>query len=72
MIRRGGVFLLVLIQLIIVDPFQGFAQRVVTLEEAQLPGAVLKAVPYGHTSILFRRGAMEEVAHFLEHGRFLP
>ncbi|WDT80915.1 MAG: TolC family protein [Candidatus Manganitrophus sp.] len=33
MIRRG-VFLLVLVQLIIVDPFQGFAQEVVTLEEA--------------------------------------
>ncbi len=34
MIRRGGVFFLVLVQLIIVDPFQGFAQQVVTLEEA--------------------------------------
>jgi hypothetical protein len=45
---------------------------VVTLEETRLPGVVLKEVPYGHTTILFRRGAMEEVAHFLEHGRFLP
>lgn len=33
MIRRG-VFLLVLVQLIVIDPFEGFAQRVVTLEEA--------------------------------------
>jgi len=45
---------------------------VVTLEEACLPGIPWKAVPYGHTTIVFRRGAMEEVAHFLEHGRFLP
>jgi len=45
---------------------------VVALEEACLPGIPFKAVPYGHTTILFRRGAMEEVAHFLEHGRFLP
>lgn len=34
MIRRGGFVLLVLVQLIFVDPFQGFAQPVVTLEEA--------------------------------------
>lgn len=34
MVRKGGVFLLVLIQLMIVDPFQAFAQPVVTLEEA--------------------------------------
>ena len=45
---------------------------VVTLAEARLPGVALKEVPYGHTTILFRRGAMEEVAHFLEHGKFLP
>lgn len=34
MIRRGGLFLLILIQSIVVDPFQGFAQEVVTLEDA--------------------------------------
>jgi outer membrane protein len=34
MIRRRGVFFLVLIQLIVVDPFQGLAQEVVTLEDA--------------------------------------
>lgn len=45
---------------------------VVSFEEACLPGVPVKAVPYGHTSIIFRRGAMEEVAHFLEHGRFRP
>lgn len=45
---------------------------VLTLEEVCLPGIPFKVVPYGHTTIVFRRGAMEEVAHFLEHGRFLP
>lgn len=34
MIRRGSVFLFVLIPLIVVDPFQGLAQETVTLEEA--------------------------------------
>ena len=45
---------------------------VVTLEEAALPGVPLKQLPYGHTSILWRKNTMKEVAHFLEHGSFLP
>ena len=50
----------------------GPSDGVVLLEEAALPGVPLKTVHYGHTTIVFRRGAMREVAHFLEHGCFLP
>jgi triacylglycerol lipase len=53
-------------------PLGGPHDGVLRLEEVCLPGVPLKKVPYGHTTILFRQGAMEEVAHFLEHGRFRP
>jgi triacylglycerol lipase len=45
---------------------------VLTLEEVCLPGVPWKAIHCGHTTIVLHRRAMEEVAHFLEHGCFLP
>ena len=45
---------------------------VVSLEETRLSGVPLKELPFGHTTVLFRRRAMEEVASFLEEGRFKP
>ncbi|HVR73137.1 MAG TPA: hypothetical protein VMT52_02345 [Planctomycetota bacterium] len=44
---------------------------VVSVSEARLPPFPLKVLPYGHTPILFCRGAWEEAEHFLQTGRFL-
>lgn len=43
---------------------------VVSLSEARLPPLPLKTLPFGHTPILFRKAAWEEVAYFLEHKTF--
>jgi len=50
----------------------GAHDGVLRLEETLLPGVPVKEVRCGHTTIVFRRRAMEEAAHFLEHGRFRP
>jgi hypothetical protein len=43
---------------------------IVALEEARLDDFPLKELPYNHTPILFRRALHDEVARFLEEGRF--